>query len=357
MSVSLVLLALLGGALLIPLFGGDEDEGADGKNEMLGGPDDDTINGTEGNDLIRTFLGNDTVFGNDGNDEIRPGGGDDYVEGGDGLDFIRAEEGDDAVFGGNQDDRIFGDQGDDYLDGGRGSDVVRGGWGNDLIFGGSDNLEGQTDVLSGEDNSDTIFGWDGASMSGGLTDDDNPNTDNDDTLVQVTGSGQMENPGTGDANTNIALANVSDEQLTYIEVGGFDVENDQLVLTVDHATSAGTDTADFTISYEFLPADGDTGAGMLITVTWNNPYDGLTSDQYESSSAFLEGIIPGAPGIPADTPTSGEIVDDSLISVDVYLTENASLTDPIATMDQIGISTPAMEAWPSTPVPPAPPSS
>ena len=343
MSASLLLLALLGGALLIPLFGGDED---DDQDEIRGGPGDDEITGTEDNDVIRSFLGEDTISGGGGNDEIRAGGGDDFVEGGDGLDFIRAGEGNDEVYGNNQDDRIFGDQGDDYLDGGRGEDVIRGGRGDDLIFGGSDNLEGQADVLSGEDNSDTIFGWgDGTTMSGGLTDSDNPDGDNDDTLVMVTGSGEMENPGTGDMNTNIALANVSDDQLTYIEVGGFDVENDELVLTVDHETSDGTGPAEFTIDYAFLAADGETGAGMLVTVSWDNPYSDLTEQQYESSSAFLEGVIPGSPGIPLDTPVSGEIVDDSLISVQVHLTENASLTDPIATMGQIGISTPAMAAW------------
>lgn len=356
MSIALVLLVLLGGALLIPSLGGDEED--DGKNEMLGGPNDDEIEGTPENDLIRTFLGNDTVFGGDGNDEILSGEGDDYVEGGDGLDFIRAGDGKDAVFGGNQDDRIFGDRGDDYLDGGRGEDVIRGGWGNDLIFGGSDNLEGQGDVLSGEDNSDTIFGWgDGTSMSGGLTDDDNPNVDNDDTLVMVTGQGTMENPGTGDINTNIALANISDEQLTYIEVGGFDVENDLLVLTVDHVSGGNPGAADFTINYEFLPANDDRGAGMLVTVTWDSPGD-LTEDQYETASAFLEGIVQGSPGIPVDTPSSGTLAaDDGLIDIDIFLTEDASLTDPIATMNQIGISTPAMQAWPSEPVPPAPPSS
>ena len=345
MSVSLVLLVLLGGALLIPLFGeGDEDEG---KNEMLGGPGDDEIDGTPENDLIRTFLGNDTIYGNEGNDEIRSGDGDDYIEGGLGLDYVKAGEGNDEVYGQEADDRLFGDQGDDYLDGGRGSDVIRGGWGNDLIFGGSENLDGQVDVLSGEDNSDTIFGWDGAIMSGGITDtSDNPNDDNDDTLVQVTGSGQMENPGTGDNNTNIALANVRDSQLTYIEVSGFDVDNDQLVLTVDHATSPGTDPAVFTINYEFLPADENRGAGMLITVVWENPYGHLEAGEYESSSAFLQGLFPGFGGIPDTTPLSGEIVDDSLISVDVHLTENASLTDPLSTMNQIGINTLAMQAWP-----------
>ena len=33
---------------------------------------------------------------------------------------------------------------------------------------------------------------------------------------------------------------------------------------------------------------------------------------------------------------------------DIYLTEEASLTDPVATMEEINIITPAMQAWPST---------
>ena len=350
MSVSLVLLVLLGGALLVPLFGGGDDDGDDNKNELLGTPESDTIEGTDGNDLIRTWLSDDTVYGNGGNDEIRPGGGNDYVEGGDGLDFIRAEEGDDAVFGNDQDDRIFGDKGDDWLDGGRGSDVVRGGWGNDLIFGGSDNLDGQTDVLSGEDNSDTIFGWgDGTSMNGGLTDVDNPNQDNDDTLVMVTGEGEMENR-TGD-NTNIGLANVGDEQDTFITVTDFDIADDTLVLTIDYETADGFDvdpSQTLVVSYSF--EDSEAGGGMKVTVSWVSPDDDVV-DQ-ESASAFLVGVTQELSAL-SGLEDSGTLPQDgSIIMVEVYLTNEASLDDPLATMGEIGYNTLAMQAWPSAPTPP-----
>ncbi|WP_333712609.1 calcium-binding protein [Yoonia sp.] len=343
MSVSVVLLVLLGGALLIPLFGGDDDE-TDNENEIdneiLGGPGNDVIDGTEENDLIRTFLGDDTIYGNGGNDRIFSGGGDDIVYGGLGNDFVRGGSGNDRIFGEEGDDRLFGDQGDDYIDGGSGDDIIRGGRGDDLIFG-----RGGADVMSGEDNNDTIFGWqNGTVMNGGLTDADNPDQSNDDTLVMVTGEGVMTN-GTGD-NMNIALANVSDGQETSIIVTDFDRADDTLVLTVDYATD-GTPMmqgdADFTINYAFQDATPDRGAGMLVTVTWDNA-DGDVTDQ-ESASAFLEGFRIGFGGIPGNTPPSGEIVDNSLINVEVYLTNEASLDDPVATLQGIGISTPAMETW------------
>jgi hypothetical protein len=345
MSVSVVLLVLLGGALLIPLFGRDDDENEnenDIDNEILGGSGNDVIDGTEENDLIRTFLGDDTIFGNDGNDNIRSGGGDDYVEGGLGNDFVRAGSGDDEIFGEEGDDRLFGEQGDDYIDGGSGDDIIRGGWGDDLILG-----RGGADNMTGADNNDTIFGWqNGTVMNGGLTDADNPDQSNDDTLVMVTGEGVMTN-GTGD-NMNIALANITDGQDTFISVTDFDPADDTLVLTVDYATNGtpmAQGDAEFTINYEFLEGTEDRGAGMLVTVTWDNP-DGDVTDQ-ESASAFLEGVVPGRPGIPVDTPVSGELDGSTLIDVDIYLTNGASLDDPLATMDQIGISTPAMAAWPA----------
>ena len=341
MSISLVLLAALGLALLLPLFG-DEDD--DGKNEISGTNNDDTVQGTEGNDLIRTFLGDDTIYGNGGNDEIRAGEDDDYVEGGDGLDFVRAGAGNDEVYGNNQDDRLFGDQGNDLIDGGAGSDVIRGGRGDDLIFGGAANLPGQTDTLSGEDDDDTIFGWgDGTVMNGGQNDAENSGT-NDDTLVMVTGEGEMTNR-TGD-NTNIALANVSDDQDTFALVTDFDRTADTLILTAD-TTADVTETPDYTVNYEFQDATSERGAGMLVTVVWNNPPAGTAEGDIETASAFLEGVTQNIPAL-SGLADSGEITDDSIIDVDFYVTENASLTDPVATLGQMGISTPAIDAWPTT---------
>ena len=44
--------------------------------------------------------------------------------------------------------------------------------------------------------------------------------------------------------------------------------------------------------------------------------------------------------------------DGSIIMVEVYLTNEASLDDPLATMGEIGYNTLAMQAWPSAPTPP-----
>lgn len=353
MSISLVLLAVLGVALLVPLFGDDD---GDDRNEILGSSDpDDDVQGTEGNDLIRTFLGEDEVFGNGGNDEIRSGGDDDYVEGGDGLDFVRAGDGDDEVYGGDQDDRLFGDQGNDLLDGERGSDVIRGGRGDDLIFGGSDNLDGQSDNLSGEDDDDTIFGWgDGTFMGGGQNDvPDNPGSNND-TLVMVTGEGEMENR-TGN-NTNIGLANIGDADTTDIIVRDFNPADDNLVLTIDYATSGSPMAqadAEFTVNYSFEDATDDRAAGLQITVTWDNP-DGDVGAT-EASSAFLLGFTQSNAGTFNLDPNGGSFDPEdpsAPLDIEVFLTNEASLDDPVQTLLDLGIATPAMIAQGFTLAPP-----
>jgi hypothetical protein len=351
MSVSLVLLVLLGGALLVPLFGAGDDENdtaSDTDNEILGGSGPDVINGTDDNDLIRTFLGEDTIYGNDGNDNIFSGGDDDYVEGGRGNDFVRAGSGNDEIYGEEGDDRLFGEQGDDYIDGGSGDDIIRGGWGDDLIFG-----RGGADSMTGADNNDTIFGWqNGTFMNGGLTDADNPDQSNDDTLVMVTGEGVMTN-GTGD-NMNIALANVTDGQDTSITVTDFDPADDTLVLTVDYATFDDEDVVIppmFIVTYSFVDATATTGAGMLVEVAWDNEGENGDVAESESASAFLLGFSPAnAAGFGLD-PNGGTIDPDdpdAPISIDVHLTNEASLDDPVATLQGIGVSTPAMAAWPPT---------
>ena len=348
MDVSLYLLAALGLLLLIPIFGADD--GGDDDNEILGSSRDDLVNGTEGNDLIRTFRGEDEIYGNGGNDQIFSDEDDDYIEGGDGLDYVKAGPGNDEVYGNDQDDRLFGDQGDDYLDGGRGADVVRGGRGDDLIFGGSSNLPGQVDQLSGEDDDDTIFGWgDGTILNGGSNDIENPGS-NDDTLIMVTGEGIMTN-STG-FNTNIGLANIQDDDETEVVVNDFDLEDDNLVLTVDYNTT-GTPMdnvdADFRVDYSFVAATSERGAGMEVTLTWLNPDGDVT--QSESASAFLLGYSAVTAASFGLDPAGGSFTPGDVaapFSVDAYLTQNASLTDPIATLDQIGITTTAIDVWRTT---------
>jgi len=92
---------------------------------MRGGPGDDTLNGTPGNDRIAGFGGNDTLNGLAGDDRLRGGKGDDTLNGGDG---------DDKLKGGKGADHLNGDAGDDLIDArgdGQTADVITCGDGTD----------------------------------------------------------------------------------------------------------------------------------------------------------------------------------------------------------------------------------
>lgn len=84
----------------------------------------ETLNGTEGRDLILGRGGADTINANGGNDRARGGPGNDTVNGGEGNDVLRGRWGNDTVNGDNGDDRIWV---------GRGADVENGGAGNDRM--------------------------------------------------------------------------------------------------------------------------------------------------------------------------------------------------------------------------------
>jgi len=128
-----------------------------------GGPDDDTIYGTSGNDSLDGGAGNDTLYGYGGNDVLHGGTGDDVIYtnsgdsstlyGDDGNDTLNAGWGGDTLYGGNGNDLLNGGSGDDVLDGGAGGNFVTGGNGNDTYVFSSGN-----DVYSeyGTTGTDTI---------------------------------------------------------------------------------------------------------------------------------------------------------------------------------------------------------
>ncbi len=328
MSITLILLLIATGALVLPNIGGGDDDDDD-RNEISTGPEDDVVNGTEGNDLIRTFLGEDRIFGNGGNDEIRAGGDDDYIEGGDGLDFIRGGDGDDEIYGGDGDDRIISDQGDDYVDAGLGSDVVRGGQGNDVILGGvnSEVVDGKptgnfgaTDQISGEGGNDRIYVWGGDSSATGGGAVPNDQSD-DDVLVAVTGKNFLTN-GPGD-NLDIVLANSGDDQITFATITDFDLGDDSLVMTVDYDSSvtsaADLDDYEIAVSYRDSADDDPRGNGVYVELRLN--YVGADPEgevpEVEMSRVFLEGQ--------SEASLAGGL------NIDVYFTEDASYVDPDST--------------------------
>ena len=121
-------------------FEGDDIlRGFFGNDLLLAGPDDDRTFGGPGDDRIRNSTGNDDSLGGDGDDEVRGGRGEDDIDGGFGNDLLRGYENDDSVSGGPGNDRVLGFPGDDDLDGGDGNDTVKGGLGSDNLDGGPNN--------------------------------------------------------------------------------------------------------------------------------------------------------------------------------------------------------------------------
>jgi Ca2+-binding RTX toxin-like protein len=83
-----------------------------------------TINGTNGNDLLRGYAGNDV---------INAGAGNDIAYGGAGADTLNGDAGNDVLYGGVGNDRLNGGLGQDKLVGGTGNDTLTGGDGNDVF--------------------------------------------------------------------------------------------------------------------------------------------------------------------------------------------------------------------------------
>jgi Ca2+-binding RTX toxin-like protein len=83
-----------------------------------------TINGTNGNDLLRGYAGNDV---------INAGAGNDIAYGGAGADTLNGEAGNDVLYGGVGNDRLNGGLDQDKLVGGTGNDTLTGGDGNDVF--------------------------------------------------------------------------------------------------------------------------------------------------------------------------------------------------------------------------------
>ena len=156
----------------------------DGNDAILPGDvgNDDLIYGLGGNDTINAGNGNDEVYGGTGNDSITGGNGNDTVSGDAGNDIVRGGNGDDTVYGDDGDDSAFGGDGDDVVFGGAGNDTVNGNAGNDELYGGEgdDVVAGQTgdDTLYGDAGNDLIQGDAGSDLAFGGEGDDVIDTSN-----------------------------------------------------------------------------------------------------------------------------------------------------------------------------------
>ncbi|PIT71241.1 hypothetical protein B9Z41_17025, partial [Limnohabitans sp. JirII-31] len=105
--------------------------GLGGNDTLIGGNQDDVLDGGEGDDSLSGGYGNDTLTGGVGNDALDGGYGNDTLTGGAGNDTLNAADGNDTLTGGAGNDSLSGDYGDDTLTGGEGNDYLSGGFGND----------------------------------------------------------------------------------------------------------------------------------------------------------------------------------------------------------------------------------
>lgn len=153
---------------------GDSINGTNGADIILGGIGFDRISGQAGEDLIDGGKGDDFIVGNFSDDTLLGGDGDDFFNGDNGTDRIFGEVGRDLIVGSIQDDVLFGGDGNDRLQGQNGSDFLSGGTGDDdfsvfgdgadIAFGGAGDDDflwqetdgAERDLLDGESGTDTL---------------------------------------------------------------------------------------------------------------------------------------------------------------------------------------------------------
>ncbi|MFP4098282.1 MAG: Ig-like domain-containing protein [Alphaproteobacteria bacterium] len=163
-------------------------------NQIIGGEGNDTLRGSQGDDIIDGGEGSDRLLGRNGDDYLYAGEGDDRLNGGNGNDSLYGEEGNDRLYGDRGDDSLFGGEGDDYLSAGSGDDILYGEYGRDGLYGGS----GSDALYGGEDN-DVLVGGSGNDMLyGGAGDDYLFDTSGQDTFVIGEGSDFIFSAGRGD---------------------------------------------------------------------------------------------------------------------------------------------------------------
>ena len=142
---------MLGMALLVaPLLVGGvalaEKINCDGVAGCFGTPNDDTLTGGDGADIMHGLDGNDTLVGGGGADVVTGEVGNDTLGGGAGNDQLEDAGGTDLLNGGRGDDQIVAFDTVFPL----GVDTIEGGRGNDTIFA-NDSFKDVIDCGSGKD--------------------------------------------------------------------------------------------------------------------------------------------------------------------------------------------------------------
>lgn len=257
--------------------------------EINGTEDKDLILGKNGNNIINAFGGDDVIFEDGGNDVIDAGEGNDIVYAGADNDIVFAQGGDDLVYGGLGDDMIFGGDGHDaiFADGGNdvvfagsGNDMVTGGYGNDVISGddGDDMLYGESgnDALFGRDGNDELFGTDGYDLLNGGAGDD---------LLDGGSEADEMVGGTGD--DTYVVDNTAD-----IVTEASDEGNDSVIASIDYTLAATLEN--LTLSGDAINGTGNDAGNRLIGNANNNRLEGKAGNDTLNGGMGTDTMIGGS---------------------------------------------------------------
>lgn len=241
--------------------------GNDRNNTLRGTNDDDVLRGRGRNDRLLGLGGDDRLFGNAGNDQLFGDTDDDRLFGGNGSDSLN---------GGSDRDRLEGENGNDTLIGGSGQDTLLGGSGLDLIEGNSGN-----DQINGENSADTLLGGTGDDRIIGGTDRD--------VITGALGQDTL----SGGPGADLFIYNSFDDRGDLDEDSLFDERGDELadfntdIDTIDLSrlfTGSNYSTSDRFDEYVLLVNDDDDNTFIRVDI------DGDSGDDPFRTLATVEGI-------------------------------------------------------------------
>jgi Ca2+-binding RTX toxin-like protein len=154
-----------GDDVIVDAGGSNTINGRGGNDVICSGSGNDVIDAGAGNDLVVDKGGSNTVAGGGGNDQVTAGTGNDTIHGGAGDDTISAGNGNNALNTGDGNDRITTGSGNDKVDSGTGNDTIQAGDGNNTVTAGSG--DDTITAGSGSDSVDGGIGFDRCSAGGG----------------------------------------------------------------------------------------------------------------------------------------------------------------------------------------------
>ncbi len=298
-------------------------------------PSGEELNGTDGNDLILGKTGNNIINAGAGDDVVMEDGGNDFIDGGDGNDTIYSGADNDLVIAGAGDDVVFAGLGNDLLLGGDGNDALFGEGGNDVIFGGKGNDlisgDGGNDVLSGDAGDDQVYGGSGNdAVFGGVGNDELAGMDGNDRLDGGTGNDLLDG-GTG---ADEMIGGAGDDIYVVDNAGDIVTENpdegiDTVRSSISYALGANLENLTLTGSENLTGAGndadnvliGNSGNNILTAGAGNDTLDGgQGADTLIGGTGDDAYVVDNAADIVFERPNEG--TDTVFSSVSYTLTDN-----------------------------------